>query len=248
MTATLATSAPTTVDRAAADGRRAAFLAGARAMLPWLVGVVPFGLTIGVTIAESSLDPITGWLTGPLVYAGSAQLIGIGLLDHGAAPIVVVATILVVNARLVVYSGAMAPRWANTTRSFRAVAAYLLIDPSFAVGAGEYDRQAEPGAGCAAHFHYLGAGLTLWVAWQTAIGVGIVAGDALPDTSLLALVVPYYLIAEVVRVSRTRPAVGAAVVGAAVAVAASSLPMHSGAAVAIVAGVAVAARIREVAS
>ena len=47
--------------------------AGARAMAPWLAGVVPFGLVIGVSAAQADIPTLAGWLTGPLIYAGSAQ-------------------------------------------------------------------------------------------------------------------------------------------------------------------------------
>lgn len=230
---------PPTAD---APTTRRSFLGGGRAMVPWLAGVVPFGLTIGVTIASSSIDPLAGWATGALIYAGSAQLIAIELMDHGAAAPVVVATVLVVNARLVAYSGAMAPHWYGTGRGFRGGAAYLLVDPSYAVGTDGYRRHHDPRAG---HAHYLGGAVTLWVAWQLAIGIGILGARAVPDASLLGLVVPFYLIAEVVRVARTRSGVAAAGVGGAVALVASALPFHAGAVVAIAAGVTVAAVIGE---
>jgi predicted branched-subunit amino acid permease len=218
-------------------GTRRAFLGGARAMLPWLAGVVPFGLTVGVTIADSSVDPLAGWATGPLVYAGSAQLAAIELLDGGAGIAVVVITVLIINARLLVYSGSMAPSWAGSSRGFRSFAAYLLIDPSYAVGTDGYRTHTTRRAG---HAHYLGCGVTLWVAWQAAIGIGILAGGAVPEISLFSLVVPYYLIAEVIRSTESRPARAAAAVGAVVALAAHGVPMHAGAVIAIALGVAAA--------
>ena len=48
--------------------------AGARAMVPWLAGLVPFGLVIGVSAAQADIPALAGWLTGPLIYAGSAQV------------------------------------------------------------------------------------------------------------------------------------------------------------------------------
>jgi predicted branched-subunit amino acid permease len=242
---------PALLDRSAqptttgATGARAAFLGGGRAMLPWLAGVVPFGLTIGVTIAASSLDPVTGWLTAPLIYAGSAQLLAIELLDEGAAPLVVIGTVLAVNARLVAYSGAMAPRWHGTRRAFRGLAAYLLIDPSYAVGDDGYRRHPDRQHG---HAHYLGCAIVLWMAWMVAVAAGIVAGGAVPDASLLGLVVPMYLIAEVVRTVATRPALVAAAAGALTGIVGSSLPFHAGAAVAIAAGVAAAVAVERRAS
>ena len=114
--------------------------AGARAMAPWLAGVVPFGLVIGVSAAQADVPTLAGWLTGPLIYAGSAQLAAIRMLDAGAAPIVVVAAVLIINIRLIFYSAAMARYWRGTPRWWRCVAAYLLIDPSFAVGLDGYER------------------------------------------------------------------------------------------------------------
>ena len=220
----------------------AAFRGGARAIVPWLAGVIPFGLTVGVTIAESSIDPLVGWATGPLVYAGSAQLAAIELLDGGAAMAVVVLTVLVINARLLVYSGSMAPWWVGSARGFRALAAYLLIDPSYAVGADGYRTRATRREG---HAHYLGCGVTLWVAWQTAIGIGILAGGAIPEMTVLSLVVPYYLIAEVIRSGDSRPGRAAAAVGAVVAIGAHRVPMHAGVVFAIAAGVAAAGLVEE---
>ena len=228
---------PDDVDAPSAAELGCAFGGGCRAMVPWLAGVVPFGLTVGVTVAGSSIDPIAGWLTGPLIYAGSSQLLAIDLLDGGAAPIVVIGTVLAVNLRLIAYSGAMAPRWHGTSRAFRALAAYLLIDPSYAVGDEGYRRHTHRRAG---HAHYLGASAILWAAWVVSITVGISVCGAVPDAALLTLVVPLYLIAEIVRSVDTRPAVVAAVVGATVGIAGHPLPFHAGAVVAIAAGVAAA--------
>ena len=125
-----------------ADRREIA--AGARAMMPWLAGVVPFGLVIGVSAAQAEIPTLAGWLTGPLIYAGSAQLATIGMLNAGAAPMVVVAAALVINVRLIFYSATMARHWRGTPRWWQFVAAYLLIDPSFAVGLDGY-RAARPG-------------------------------------------------------------------------------------------------------
>jgi predicted branched-subunit amino acid permease len=49
-----------------------------------------------------------GWLTAPLIFSGSAQVASIELLAAGAAPLVVVAAVLAINLRLVLYSATMA--------------------------------------------------------------------------------------------------------------------------------------------
>ena len=62
------------------------FVAGVRAMVPWLMGVAPFGLVIGVSAAQAGIPTVAGWLTGPAIYAGSAQIATIQMLDAGVAP------------------------------------------------------------------------------------------------------------------------------------------------------------------
>ena len=142
--------------------------AGARAMVPWLAGIVPFGLVIGVSAAQADVPALAGWLTGPLIYAGSAQLATIGMLSAGAAPMAVVAVALVINVRLIFYSATMARHWRGTPWWWRLVAGYLLVDPSVAVGLDGYRRLGR-GRG---HAHYLGGAVLLWVCWLAAIGAG----------------------------------------------------------------------------
>jgi predicted branched-subunit amino acid permease len=230
MTATTALTVPVEDTTTSA---RADFAAGTWAMLPWLVGVVPFGLMVGITVGSSSIDHGAGLATGFTIYAGSAQLAAISLLEQGAGPAVVIATVLAINARLVFYSASMAPRWQGTTAWFRAAASYLLIDPSYAVGTAGYDRH----PGCRGHHHYLGAGLVLWVAWQAAIGAGYLAGAGVPDGLQLEYAIPLFLLAELGRSVRGRPALTAAAVGALVAVVGSGLPLHTGPLLGIAAGI-----------
>ena len=42
-------------------------LAGARAMLPWLAAVTPFGLVIGVSVEQASISNVAGWLTAAAI-------------------------------------------------------------------------------------------------------------------------------------------------------------------------------------
>jgi predicted branched-subunit amino acid permease len=215
---------------------------GARAMAPWLVGVAPFGLVIGVSAARADVPTLAGVLTGPVIYSGSAQVATIALLDAGAAPLVIVLTALIINLRLILYSAAMAPHWRGTPWWWRAGAAYLLIDPSFAVG---IDRYSRPGDQRRAHSYYLGGALILWVGWLAAIIIGAVAGAELPAQLHLEFVIPLYLVGEIVpRLGSpaTRRAVGAAAV---VAVAALAAPLHLGVAIAIVVGLAAGLTVRQ---
>lgn len=231
--------------------RRRDVLAGARAMAPWLAGVVPFGLVIGVHAAQAGI-PFAGWLTGPLLFGGSAQVVVIDLLDGGATPAVVVVAALAVNLRLVLYSATMAPHWRGTPTWFQGLAAYLLIDPTLAVGVDGYEAAGTSAtASRRAHRHYLGGAALLWVAWLAAIAAGATLGPRLPAALHLELVIPLFLAGEVASRLTSRAATQAATVAgvvAALAVIAVPVPLHLGPVVAIAAGVGAGLRAEQVAA
>jgi len=207
--------------------------AGARAMVPWLAGLIPFGLVIGVSAAQSDIPTLAGWLTGPLIYAGSSQVATIGMLNAGAAPVVVVASALIINIRLIFYSATMARYWRGTPWWWRLVAAYLIVDPSVAVGLDGYQRLGR----ARGHAHYLGGAVVLWMSWLAAIAVGAMVGAGWPTWLHLEFVIPLYLVGQAIS-KLAHPAQRRAILAAAtVALLALSAPLQLGVALAIAAGV-----------
>ena len=234
---TATTTTTTTTATTTARERRHHLLAGARAMAPWLVGIAPFGLVIGVSAAQADIPTLAGWASGPLIFGGSAQVATITLLDGGTTAAVAVMAALAVNVRLVLYSAIMARHWQGAPRWFQALAAALLVDPTLSVGVAGYEKAATARHG---HFHYMGAALTLLVTWVAAISIGATLGTALPEALRLEFVIPLFLVGEVVPrlTSRaTRLAVGAA---GALAVIGTWVPLHLGALLAIGGGLATA--------
>ena len=213
---------------------RSDIAAGARTMVPWLAGIVPFGLVIGVSAVQADVPALAGWLTGPLIYAGSSQVATIGMIGAGAAPVVVVASALIINIRLIFYSATMARYWRGTPLWWRMVAAYLIVDPSVAVGLDGYQRLGR-GRG---HAHYLGGAVLLWVSWLAAIAAGAMVGAGLPAWLHLEFVIPLYLVGQAIA-KLARPAQRRAIfAAAAVALLALTAPLQLGIALAITAGVA----------
>ncbi len=223
----------------ATSSRRHDLVAGAKAMLPWLTGIVPFGLVVGVSAARADIPTFAGWLAGPLLFAGSAQIAVIDLLDAGAAPIVVIGAALAINLRLVLYSATMARHWRGMPRWWQGLAAAVLVDASVAVGVDGYERAADRRRG---HLHYLGGAGVLWVAWLTAIAVGATAGARLPAGLHLELVIPLFLAGEVVARLRTRAAAHAAATAACVGALSVCVPLHLGPMLAVSAGIAAGLR------
>lgn len=210
------------------------FAGGMRAMAPWLIGLVPFGLVVGVSAAQADIPTLAGWLTGPAIFSASAQLATIQMLDAGAAPLAVIVTVMVINLRLVLYSAAMATYWRGTPLWWRLLGGYLLVDPTFVVGMERYGRESDRRRG---HAHYLGGAVLLWTAWLAVIAVGATAGARLPGWLQLEFLVPLYLIGEIVPKSREVATRRAVLVAAAIALIFVTAPMHIGIAIGIVAGV-----------
>lgn len=209
---------------------------GARAAVPWLAGIAPFGFVIGVTGAERDIPVAAAWLTGPLLFAGSSQLAVLELLDDRAAIGVVVLTTVAINLRLLFYGAAMAPHWSGRSPAWRLVAAAVLVEPTFAIGidAANDERVADP------HRHYLGAAAAVAVAWFGAITLGMIAGGSLPAWLGLGAIVPLFLVGELAARPRSRASLAAIVAGGLVALAAAGMPHHLGTVVAIVTGVSAA--------
>ncbi|MBK8064027.1 MAG: AzlC family ABC transporter permease [Betaproteobacteria bacterium] len=67
---------------------RNALRAGARASMPVLLGVFPFGLITGVAMAAGGIPPLEAILMSFIVFAGASQLAATQLLG-AAAPVAV---------------------------------------------------------------------------------------------------------------------------------------------------------------
>jgi predicted branched-subunit amino acid permease len=237
-----AQGAARTAQRRALAPRTAATISGARAMLPWLTGLLPNALVIGVYASHSGIPAFAGWLTGPLIFAASAQLAVLELLHAGAACGVIVIVAVAINLRLVLYSAAMAEHWRGTSRRWRAFAPYFLVDPVVAVGIDGYASADDPQSG---HLHYLGGALVLWASWLAAMAVGATVGSRIPHGAHLELAVPLYLAGQLVpRVTSSAVRRGAAAAGAA-ALVGNAVPFHLGAVVAMALGVAASSARQE---
>ena len=156
------------------------------------------------------------------------------LLASSTSAFVVIVSVAVINLRLALYSAALAPQWRGTSKAWRLLAAYLLVDPSFAIGIRSYDGSRPRRS---AHLHYLGGALVLWAGWLTAIAIGVTAGAAMPAELRLESIGPLYLAALAVLSARTVAARAGAAVAVVTAVLASLLlPFHLGPAVGMIAG------------
>lgn len=208
--------------------------AGARAMLPLLVGVVPFGMIYGVLARAAGIPPAAAQAMSIFVFAGSAQFIAVQLIGAGAPALMPLLTTAIVNLRHGLYSAAMAPYLRPLPARWRWGLPYFLVDEAFAVTVRYAERGATPER---AGRHLLGAGLVLWTTWQLSTAVGIFLGAKVPASWSLEFALPLTFIALVLPALRDRAGVVAAIVAGLVAAAALHLPLKLGLVTAALTGI-----------
>jgi predicted branched-subunit amino acid permease len=194
--------------------------AGARAVAPMLVGVVPFGLVAGAT-------PVTHKLGGPvavgfsvIVFAGASQLAALAVLITGGSALVAALAAWTINLRLLLYSASLAPHLARERLRTRLLVAYLLTDQAYAVCISRWGRDDDPQRRVP---YFLGAALLLWVSWQISTVAGALIGSTVPKDIPLEFAVPLVFLVLLVPAINSRPSVIAAAVGGVGAVAAAQV-------------------------
>lgn len=160
------------------------FTAGARDIIPMMVGAAPFGVIFGTLVASGPLHLWHGQLMSLVVFAGSAQFIALGLIAGHASFAVIWATTLVVNLRHVLYSATLAPHVAHLSARWRWALGALLTDEVFAV-AWEHYRHREPGT--VGPHYFFGAGLAMYLNWQLWTVAGLLFGATFPGLQSLGL-------------------------------------------------------------
>ena len=191
--------------------------AALRDAVPVAISVLPFGIAVGAAISETAMSNLVGWVATPLVFAGSAHLAAVTLLGEGAAWIAVVVATLVVNARMLIYSAALSPLFRGQPRWFRWAAPHLILDETFAL---VFARRPEERGDRRWFRRYLVAsGGFLGVVWLVAVTAGVLAGHVIPESWPVEFAAPAALTGLLAPALRGRPAVAAAIVGAAAAVA-----------------------------
>lgn len=218
---------------------RSAVLAGIRDASWLVVAYIPFGLAMGAAMAQTSVNPWVSFASSPVIFAGAAQLVGVQLLDAGASIALVVLTIGVVNARHLLYSASLQPHLADWSRGSRLGAAFLLADPVYALGISRFEGADGGGARRERQAYYFAAGVTAFLGWSTLTAVGLTLGQLVPPDLPLELAIPLTFLLLLLPMVKDRPGAVAAVVGGAVALAASPLPLGLGLILGSVAGIVV---------
>jgi 4-azaleucine resistance transporter AzlC len=213
--------------------RQREFLDGARAQLPLLLGVAPFGMAYGAYAVERGIGAGLAQAMSVIIFGGASQFVAVELLATGVPGLVIVLTVGLVNLRHTLYAAALAPHVAPLSLGWRALLAYLLTDEAYAVGIRRYEQGDRAPF---RHWYLLGTCMALWACWQVTTAAGVFVGAAVPDGWSLDFALPLTFIAIVVPALRDRPALAAAVAAGLIATIAFRWPYGTGLVTAAIAG------------
>lgn len=197
---------------------RTEWRAGAVAVLPLLVGLVPFGLVAGAAPVEGGLGVWSAIGFSTVVFAGASQLAAIDVLVGGGSWVVAAIAACTINLRLLLYGASLAPHMARFSLRDRFLAAYVLTDQAYAVSIARWTSGTSPSLA-----FYFGGALLLWLSWQAATVIGALGGSLLSDDIPLEFAVPLVFLVLLVPAVTTKPAAAAMVAGGAAAVVALEL-------------------------
>jgi predicted branched-subunit amino acid permease len=116
------------------------FLSGAKAELPILLGVAPFGMIYGALAVGAGLPVGMAQAMSAIVFAGSAQFIAAQLIGGGAPALVLLLTTFIVNVRHMLYSASIAPYFRTLRPAWKWLLAYFLTDEAYAVAIIHYQQ------------------------------------------------------------------------------------------------------------
>ncbi|MGH8992764.1 MAG: AzlC family ABC transporter permease, partial [Acidimicrobiia bacterium] len=192
--------------------------AGAVAVVPMVIGVIPFGLVAGATPVAAGLGTGAALGFSAIVFAGASQLAAINVLAGGGSAVVAILAAWTINLRMLLYSASLAPYLAKEPRWRRLAAAYVLVDQVYAACIARWPEEDEAGGRIP---FMAGAGVFLGLVWLSSTLTGALAGSAVPDRIPLDFAVPLVFLVLLVPAITSRPALVAAAAGGLAAVAAA---------------------------
>ncbi|TML84633.1 MAG: branched-chain amino acid permease [Actinobacteria bacterium] len=189
---------------------RREFRDGVRAILGLTPAAFAFGASFAVLARAAGVGGVAATVMSATTFAGSAQVATVSILGTGGGLAAAVVAALLLNARYGAISVSVAPGFRGSLLR-RLVESQLIVDESWAVSV-QPDGRVERGV-------LLGAGATLWIFWTTGTVAGAVAGEAIGDPNRLGLdgAFPALFLALLAPQLRSRRAVAAAAIGAAIA-------------------------------
>ncbi len=204
---------------------KTSFWAGFRTGLPFLLVVGPFATLFGVVGTEAGLDIYQVMGFSVLVIAGAAQFTAIQLMQDHVPTLIVLASALAVNMRMVMYSASLTPHLGAAPVWKRALVSYFMVDQSYAAAHQYYEQNPELPLDSKLAF-FFGVATAVAPFWYLFTYVGAAVGTSIPPEYALDFAVPITFLAIIAPGLRTIAHVAAAMVSIIVALLLNFLPYN----------------------
>lgn len=216
--------------------RRRAFMHGLTDAIAPFIAVGTWGFVTGIAMVKSGLSENMAVLMTLMVYAGSAQLTALPLIESGAPLWLIFAAGMVVNLRFIIFSAALHPYFRHLSWPRRLVMGVLSSDIAFVLFMSRYNDSKRVGTSPQL-WYFLGIAIPGWAVWNIFSLVGIYMGGLVPPGWSLEFAAVLALLAIVIPLVKTRPMVMCLLVAGVIAWLAQPLPLRLGLAAAVIGGV-----------
>lgn len=208
------------------------------ATIPMMIGAMPFGIIFGALAisGDRALTPAATMGMSLIVFAGSAQFIGLGLYAQGVGLPFIVFTTFIVNLRHALYAASLSPFLRHLGQRWLAPLGFWLTDETYAVVIGRFHAE---GPGQHGQWYYLGSAIPFYLNWQLCTLIGIIAGQQLGDAASWGLdfAMTLTFIGIVAPLIKSRPMLACALIAGAASLAASGMPNRLGLVIGGMAGI-----------
>ncbi len=216
--------------------RRQYFRNGFRDAVSALLATSAWGFVTGIAMVKSGLTEFMAALMTLTVYAGSAQLTALPLIEAVTPLWLIFLAGTIVNVRFVIFGAALFPYFAHLPLMKRIVTGYITTDVGFVIFMARYGDARARGT-TEQLWYYLGLVVPGWFSWMIASMLGIFLGGYVPSGWSLEFAATLALLAIVIPLVKTRPMMVCCLVAGAIAWIGQPLPLRLGLLAAVLGGV-----------
>lgn len=160
-----------------ASGLRRGYIAAQ----PLAFGVLIYGITFGLLAVNAGLSVLESVLMSVTVYSGSAQTATVSGIAAGAGIGASVVTILMLNARYLLYGASLRPWLGQSTAAQAYSSLYFLGDSNWVLSMKAH-ASGESDAG-----FIFGSGIAMFIPWVGGTLLGSIANEWVADPKVLGL-------------------------------------------------------------
>ncbi len=166
---------------------------------PIILGYLPIGMAYGMLAVKKGLTPLQTTAMSIFVFAGSAQLVSIEMIDAGAVVSAVIAMTFLVNLRHLLLSASLSLHLRNLPSYYYPFLGFLITDESFAVAMTKIEEKENK------KIYFLSLGVSAYLGWVLSSAFGAFLTDLIPFSGggVLDYVLPaMFVVLLVMQISR----------------------------------------------